>query len=108
MEINEHEKPIDVINYKLSKLNSMFDGLSAIAYDEALLYKEPNFKKREELERKKQHENRQLNLFAGMYSLKSVIYKDKTKVPPPISLVSSLFFVIKSYFFSLKGFNFFI
>lgn len=87
----EDVKPIDVINSKLSKLNSIFDNLSAIAYDESLLYKEPNFKKREEIEKKKKHENKQLNLFAGMYSLKSVVFKDKTKVPAPTKLVSSVF-----------------
>ena len=49
-----HEnRPIDVINYKLSKLDSIFANLSGIENDRSLLYTEPNFKKREEIQARK-------------------------------------------------------
>lgn len=83
----QDSRPIDFINHKLSKLDSFFDTISAVKDEPGLLYTEPSFKIKEEMKRRKDIENKQINLFAGIYSLKSVFFNDKTKVPPPVSLV---------------------
>ena len=79
-------KPIDVINHKISKLDSLFSSLADVHEHPDPNPSEPSFKVREELQRRKDKETKQINLFAGIYSLKSVFYHDATRIPPPVSL----------------------
>ncbi len=79
-------KPIDVINHKILKLDTIFSSLADVHEQTELSPIEPSFKIREELQRRKDKENKQLNLFAGVYSLKSVFYPENIRVPPPVSL----------------------
>ncbi len=82
----QHHKPIDVINHKISKLDSLFSELADVHEEADPSPVELSFKVREEIQRRKAIETRQINLFAGIYSLKSISFRDKTQITQPISL----------------------
>lgn len=85
MKLHE-DKPIDVINYKIGKLDSIFNSISAVEDEPGLLYVETGFKRREEQQRKKEHDEKQLKLFAGMCTVKALFFKEKTQISMPVSL----------------------
>lgn len=83
-------RPIDIINKKISHLNDQLDRLNAIKLDPGTMIDEnkPDLRDLEKLEFKRQIEKKQLNLFAGVYSIKSIISNVKTDLPMTLSFVN--------------------
>jgi hypothetical protein len=82
-------KTIDLIHSKISRLNDLFDSFDLIKpIDPPSTYaKKPDARELENLAIRKEIEHKHADRFAGVYSLKTVVYDLKTDIPLTLAMV---------------------
>lgn len=89
----EPVRAIDIINKKIAHLDQIFESFDYIRpVDPPSFYeKQPDSKELENLAHERQIEQKQFDLFAGIYALKNVYFDIKTNIPLSFEMVFVFF-----------------